>query len=155
MLMGSSDLLWDKKKAAVWGVHPLQEFCVSIPTEHTDGCALGDKDTTTAASEVGAGPLQHLLRERRSQSLPRVQSGDKHPTARMGCPDCAGRHFPRCPHTSPPCTSLAPSQVPSKEVGQLSLSTSAHPTPPAPSGVHTGRKRCASDNSFPVLSPQI
>lgn len=39
--------------SCVWG-QSLQELCVSVPTEHTDGCALGDKDTATAAGEVGA-----------------------------------------------------------------------------------------------------
>lgn len=102
---------------------------------------------------------EHLLGERRSQPLPRVHSGDKHPTAQMGYPDCAGRHFPHCPHTSslPPSCLHIPCPLPAPQQGGslVSLSTSAHPSSPASLGVFTGRMRSASDNSFPILSPEI
>lgn len=58
---------------------------------------------------------------------------------------------PTPPHCHPAaCTLLIPSQLPSKEVGLLSIS--AYPTSPAPLVVFNGRKRRVSDNSF-LFSP--
>lgn len=94
---GSSDWFWTGVGEGSWeGGQSLQEFCVSTATEHTDGCALGDKDTTTAATEVGA-PAGG-----KEESAPDgVHSGDKHPTTRWGAQTVQAGTFPLSPHLSP------------------------------------------------------
>ena len=56
MLMGSNDLLWDGVGGRqLGGVRPPWGTWPSMLTKHIDGCALGGKETATAASEGGRG----------------------------------------------------------------------------------------------------
>lgn len=110
------------------GVSPSRSS-VSVPTEHTKAVPL----VTRTRPELPAR-WEHLLGERRSQSLPQVHSGDKHPKSRWGA-QTGQAVTPHCPHTSPlpPSCLHAPHPLPApparRSVCSPSLPT-PHPQPP-------------------------
>jgi len=67
-------------------------------------------------------------------------------------PHCHPPTAAGCPHTHPAaCEPLTPSLHPGKELGLVSLPT-PHPQPPWVFSLGCGKSRCASGNSFPILS---
>lgn len=110
------------------GVSPSRSS-VSVPTEHTKAVPL----VTRTRPELPAR-WEHLLGERRSQSLPQVHSGDKHPKSRWGA-QTGQAVTPHCPHTSPlpPSCLHAPHPLPAPPARRSGWSPSLptpHPQPP-------------------------
>lgn len=121
MLVGSSELLSDRSGRG--------QLCVEVSPSRSSVC-LYPLSTAMAVPLVTRTRPQlpvrweHLLGGRRSQPLPRVHSGDKHPTAQMGCPD---RAVPTVP--TPPTAAQLPGPLPAPQQGSRS-GLSPHLCPP-------------------------
>lgn len=167
MLMGSSDLLCDGVGERHLGGLKAHRHGYSL--REPMAVPLMARRETHLPARVGEGCIQHLLGKgvegpptaectmRMSTPQPRDRVLRLHMQVLLPTdptpPRCHPPAADGCPHTHPAAhTPLVPSQCPAKEAGLVSLPTSY---PWTPWVLSLGcRRRYASSNSFPIVSPE-
>lgn len=167
MLMGSSDLLWDGVGERHLGGLKAHRHGYSL--REPVAVPLVARRETHLPARVGEGCIQHLLGKRgRGPPHCGMHNEDEHPTAPgQGAQAAHAGASPNRPHTSllPPtrCRWLSPHPPSCPHTPQpLSVPCQGGRSglPPHlisldPLGVVTGcRRRYASSNSFPIVSPE-